>query len=373
MRIIEYTIKIIILAIILMITMSIDVYATTGKVNTDTLKIRKEPSTSAITLGLISIGQDVKIIETEDDWYKVKVDNITGYVSKQYITVKNSTTSNESENQLKDNNSNSSEIDNNSNNGLTSNESNNNIIDANNDTQKDTSIINTEMHCIENINMYILPLINSDKISNLDKNTKCKVISVAGEWSYVETSGNKGWIYLSKLASAENNAQNEINNNAGSANNQTILSEKNNTGTTNTKYQEKTAYIKSTSVNLRNEANTSSKILATLAQNTQIKIVGEQDDWYKVTSDGKIGYILKSLVSDKKVETTSRSSETDRVSKTTDTEKEVTKNTQALGSSVTGNDIVVYAKQYLGYRYVYGTAGPNTFDCSGFTDRKSVV
>ena len=32
-----------------------------------------------------------------------------------------------------------------------------------------------------------------------------------------------------------------------------------------------------------------------------------------------------------------------------------------------GNSIVAAALQYVGYPYVYGTAGPETFDCSGFT------
>lgn len=32
-----------------------------------------------------------------------------------------------------------------------------------------------------------------------------------------------------------------------------------------------------------------------------------------------------------------------------------------------GSDIIDLAKQYLGCRYVYGASGPNVFDCSGFT------
>lgn len=35
--------------------------------------------------------------------------------------------------------------------------------------------------------------------------------------------------------------------------------------------------------------------------------------------------------------------------------------------SATGNAIVDYAYQFLGADYVYGATGPNTFDCSGFT------
>ena len=35
--------------------------------------------------------------------------------------------------------------------------------------------------------------------------------------------------------------------------------------------------------------------------------------------------------------------------------------------SVTGNDIISYAKKYLGRPYSRGAAGPRAFDCSGFT------
>lgn len=34
-------------------------------------------------------------------------------------------------------------------------------------------------------------------------------------------------------------------------------------------------------------------------------------------------------------------------------------------SAVSGSEIVAYARQFIGRKYVWGTAGPNTFDCSG--------
>lgn len=37
------------------------------------------------------------------------------------------------------------------------------------------------------------------------------------------------------------------------------------------------------------------------------------------------------------------------------------------GASASGNAIVSYAYQFIGYPYVYGATGPNAFDCSGFT------
>ena len=38
----------------------------------------------------------------------------------------------------------------------------------------------------------------------------------------------------------------------------------------------------------------------------------------------------------------------------------------AQAATVTGRDIVSYARQYIGYPYKKGTKGPNSFDCSGF-------
>ena len=70
-------------------------FATTGIVNTDTLRLRKNNSTDSSIITLLSIDEKVEILErTENGWYKVKyTDSKTnnvyeGYVSGEYITVK---------------------------------------------------------------------------------------------------------------------------------------------------------------------------------------------------------------------------------------------------------------------------------------------
>ncbi|MDQ3444437.1 MAG: C40 family peptidase, partial [Chloroflexota bacterium] len=42
--------------------------------------------------------------------------------------------------------------------------------------------------------------------------------------------------------------------------------------------------------------------------------------------------------------------------------------TSGGGSTATGNAITNYAMRYVGYPYVWATAGPSSFDCSGFTN-----
>ena len=129
-----------------------------------------------------------------------------------------------------------------------------------------------------------------------------------------------------------------------------------------------TKYVNSTTVNLRKEANTDSEKIMSLALNTAVEVISEENGWSKVKVGEKEGYISSSLLSEKKQET-SRGMETSR--KTTDTSKNATtENTQTTTSTTAsgnGSSVVATAKQYIGSKYVYGGTTPSGFDCSGFT------
>ncbi len=133
----------------------------------------------------------------------------------------------------------------------------------------------------------------------------------------------------------------------------------------------KTLYVNTETVNLRQEANTTSEIVSRLKLNTTVEVYEELDGWYRVKVEGKAGYISSSLLSDKKQEVTSRSSTTPRQNNNTNTNKPA--ETQSAPSqtnqttSKKGATVVQTASNYIGSSYVYGAAGPNSFDCSGFT------
>ena len=61
----------------------------------------------------------------------------------------------------------------------------------------------------------------------------------------------------------------------------------------------------------------------------------------------------------------------DRQTADNKTEEQTTNNTEqeatTSNNSSKGEEIVAYAKKYLGCKYVYAGSGPSTFDCSGFT------
>ena len=83
-------------------------FATTGTVTTNDLRLRKDKSTSSEILKLLDENTEVEIISEDGDWCKIKSENKVGYVSKQYIKVKdnNNTTKNETKNETNSENKN---------------------------------------------------------------------------------------------------------------------------------------------------------------------------------------------------------------------------------------------------------------------------
>lgn len=55
-----------------------------------------------------------------------------------------------------------------------------------------------------------------------------------------------------------------------------------------------------TGLNLREKATTDSNVIGSLENNTNLKIVGKQGDWYKVSVDGKEGFVYSSFIDEGK-------------------------------------------------------------------------
>ena len=58
-----------------------------GTVSASTLNVRSGPGTSYDKVATLSSGAPVEIVEELDQWYHIQSDPVTGYVSKEYITV----------------------------------------------------------------------------------------------------------------------------------------------------------------------------------------------------------------------------------------------------------------------------------------------
>lgn len=339
---------IITIVIILAIVFTHKVSGATGKVTTETLNLRSEPSTSSSVVELLNADEELEILSEEGNWYKVKHGSKEGYVSKDYVKVDETTVD---EPTTTGNGNTLSNPD----------DTNNGVVNNGTVTLKKDTIIK------------ILPLINASSIGEAKSGEEVTIITSANKWVFIQTDELSGWILNPEIeitttvpdnngedTQTEQEPENSDDENLDEENQDEEEPSTNNSDTTYT--ESRTKYINASSVYVRSEPSTDSEIVTTLIRNTDVTITGENGDWYKVKYGDYAGYIYKDLLSDTKTETTNRSSsEVDRAANVSGGSKE------ANDTSSKGEEIVAYAKQYLGCPYVYGGSGSSSFDCSGFT------
>lgn len=104
------------------------------------------------------------------------------------------------------------------------------------------------------------------------------------------------------------------------------------------------------SLRVRQGPGTNYGILGSIYDGNRFPITGKTNGWYQISYNGRTGYVSADYV-------------------LVQTLKDLEQPTQPTvdHNATLADQIVAYALQFKGYPYVYGTAGPNSFDCSGFT------
>lgn len=332
---------------LLLIVLSNKVQAQTATVTADTLNLRSEASTDSSIVKLLNQGEELDVISDEGDWLRVSSDGTEGYVSKDYVQVNEETvnttpkTPTETPTQTP----------------TTENPS---------ETGTGTTVVTSKVN--QDTQIRILPLINSNVLENISSGATVTIITSTNKWTFVETDTISGWILNSALEeNTTSTSDNQTTGNTDNGNTNNTSSSENNDTTnqsSDTMYDTAvTKYINGSSVYIRNEPSTDASIVISLIRNTDVTVTGENGDWYKVKYGDFEGYIFKELLSDEQTEQTNRHMP---LAETTNLQENIEQTSNSNGSSL-GQEIVEYAKQYLGYPYVYGGAGSSSFDCSGFT------
>ena len=286
-------------------------------------------------------------------------------------------------------------------------------------TEVATEVVQTSgmYTCRETTKLKLLPLIFGKDIKNVETNSAVNVLEINNNWALVESGSDRGWILINKLVKESNsptvdNTKTQVEENK-EENKEEVNTEENKQEETSS---ETTKYVSSEVVNLRSDESTSSSSLAKLTKGTEVTVVSERNGWSKVNVDGKSGYVASSLLSERKPEdvtsrgleearqelaereeqeveqqpqqentqqqaeqTTQQAEQTTQQTETTQQPvqqeekrieqqvKEESKVQTQAQSSNKGQDVVNYALQFKGSRYVYGGTSPKGFDCSGFT------
>lgn len=356
-------VMLIIIAMTVMLSINKSVFASeSGTVTADNVNFRQKASSSAEIIQSLKKGASLTVEGTEGDFYKVRYNSIEGYVSKQFVKV-NTSASSEGESKNVDNNKDSEN--NNDSSNTNDNQNTNNAENIKDNAKNDSVSSNesnellTEKEAIEKnktkikneTEIYVLPLLNSSKLGTIAKDEDVMLVSINGKWAYIRGSKKSGWVNKEELESQtiylptnntknvedttnkntqnsdENNQENNQNNKANSDNNNSENdnsdatnndSSKNNennqdsesknskdsangeTETATETNSKKTMYINVDAVNIRKEASTTATILNSVEKNSALEVLDTSNqEWYKVkTSSGTVGYVLAKYLSE---------------------------------------------------------------------------
>ncbi len=170
-----------VIGIISLFFINMSLAANTAKVSVETANLRETAEESAKILELLSMDEEVEVIEKTGDWYKVKARGITGYLRQDLITMNGEVVENE-------NNTTSSEV------------ATEVTANATVENQEDTQIAETgekdtelgKQKVVEDTKLKIVPVINATDIIEVKKDEEVNVIEIINGWACVETQTTKG-------------------------------------------------------------------------------------------------------------------------------------------------------------------------------------
>ncbi len=322
------------------------VFGTTGKVyNTSQgLVLRGSASKTGEPLATVANDAEVEILENQGEWYKVKAEGKEGYLFAEYVKVEEATENPEEPATTEE------------------------PVEETTTTQtsQDSNKAKSEAK------IYIMPVITSSTIGTIPAEAEIKVEKTLNNWSYVSYENTKGWVRTNNINKEEIKQEDVPEEETKPEETTEETKPETEKPAENTNLSFTKGYINASSVNVRKEPSTSSDIVTNLILNTGVTIVGQTDEWYKVTYGDYLGYIHKSLISETPTATSRgngvRTGETDNNQNTQENSNKVeTPTTNNTSSSSAGDAIVAFATQYKGYSYVWGGTTPKGgFDCSGF-------
>ena len=316
----------------------------TGKVNINTaLNVRQASTTNSRIIGSLKGGEKVNIISESNGFYKIEFNNSYGYVYSKYISKDGDS---EKVQVVKQEEVKKEKVDESKKEAKATPKAEPVVLAVR--SLNKTGIVNVS----SSLNVRSSASTSSKVIGSLSGNTKVTIIGEEGAFYKIEYKGSHGYVakeYVKDVT--ENN-----NSNQG-----TQTPEKPSTPEST----EKTGIVNvSSSLNVREGASTSSKVIGSLRGNTKVTILGEEGAFYKIEYKASHGYVAKEYIKDIKDEVVTEpekpsnpenSNKTGVVtaSKGLNVRKEANTSSQIIGILNSGESVEIIGEENGFYKITY--------------------
>ena len=295
-------------------TLSVVSNASTGKINTDGARMRREPNTTSDVLTIVYSGETVEIIEKQGEWYKVKYGEHQGYIREDLMQIDEQiqetvAETEEQEPEVKPEPEPEQE-----------------------DLPEEPETAQGEKQACIDMVAKLLPSFSASKVMDLKQGEKVVVTGQMNKWSCITVSNKTAWVLTSNLE--------EI---------QQVEEQPEPEATT------KTMYISVSAAVLRSGASTSSDAILEMHRGDSVEVLSEEEEWCKIKYGEQEGYVAKRLLSES-YEETHRSLINERRESQEEVKQEeiepepeevVAEETEEVtASNTTGEEVVAYAKQF---------------------------
>ncbi|MDU4760383.1 MAG: SH3 domain-containing protein [Clostridium perfringens] len=316
----------------------------TGKVNINTaLNVRQASTTNSRIIGSLKGGEKVNIISESNGFYKIEFNNSYGYVYSKYISKDGDS---EKVQVVKQEEVKKEKVDESKKEAKATPKAEPVVLAVR--SLNKTGIVNVS----SSLNVRSSASTSSKVIGSLSGNTKVTIVGEEGAFYKIEYKGSHGYVakeYVKDVTESNNSNQG------------TQTPEKPSTPEST----EKTGIVNvSSSLNVREGASTSSKVIGSLSGNTKITIVGEEGAFYKIEYKGSHGYVAKEYIKDIKDEVVtepekpsnpenSKKTGVVTASKGLNVRKEANTSSQIIGILNSGESVEIIGEENGFYKITY--------------------
>ena len=202
-----------------------------GTITTDGLRVRSGPGTTHSVITVLSKNNQVTVLETKDNWVKIRFNSHEGWVSKDFISYEQQST-------------------------------------APTNTSSTNTTFTVEI-TTNSLNVRSIPNTSSTIVGKLQKGNKVKVVNSKDNWYEISYESLRGWIHKDYTNMISNEAT-----------------------PSNTPIIKVGAVVTASTLNVRDNGSLNGKVIGSLAKGSRVTVLGEVNNWSEIEfSGGKKGWV----------------------------------------------------------------------------------